>query len=368
MSRKYRVVLCLFILVLTSYSVFASWSFVYESWEGHPRIGSSLIPTGIRSGVTSDLRPIFSGWETDLVLLAKAGFHERVLWQHPVSGVLLSSSPLVFDLLQFDWTIGIKQNLGSKQNIFLGYRGSYEQALDSMVEGDVLDSGTVLGIDPWFSSYGGNTHYGKLSGIGTSILLSYSYNQEEELFDGLAFESSLFVGPKLLNTNASYLAFTAEGAGALMIYQELDEKQHNLYSIIFRDNLQLTYTLGSHIPVSVLQETSLGSLVRGYGSGQYPLDGALANRFSLCFNGPEPFTKGFYPRLILFFDVGYGFGQLANTSVSSSAFLASTGVSVTYSLLSYMDIGYQMAYLMEESNPMQPGKTMVGELVAYLHF
>ena len=291
-----------------------------------------------------------------------------MLWQHPVSGVLLSSSPLVFDLLQFDWTIGIKQNLGSKQNIFLGYRGSYEQALDSMVEGDVLDSGTVLGIDPWFSSYGGNTHYGKLSGIGTNISLSYSYNQEEELFDGLAFESSLFLGPKLLNTNASYLAFTAEGAGALMIYQELDEKQHNLYSIILRDNLQFTYTLGSHIPVLVLQETSLGSMVRGYGSGQYPLDGALANRFSLCFNGPEPFAKGFYPRLVLFFDVGYGFGQLVNASVSSSAFLASTGVSVTYSLLSYMDIGYQMAYLMEESNPMQPGKTMVGELVAYLHF
>nr|WP_321261163.1 hypothetical protein [uncultured Sphaerochaeta sp.] len=368
MSRKYRVVLCLFILVLSSSSVFASWSFAYDSWEGHPRIGSSLVPTGIRSGAISDLKPIFSGWETDLVLLAKAGFHERVLWQHPVNGSLLSSSPLIFDLLQFDWTIGIKQSLAHDQQLFLGYRGSYEKALDSMVEGDVLDSGTVLGIDPWFSSYGGNTLYGLLSGIGTSVLLSYSYNHEEELLDGLAFESSLFIGPKLLNTNASYLAFTAEGAVALMIYQELDEKQHNLYSIILRDNLQFTYTLGSHIPVSFLQETSLGSLVRGYGSGQYPLDGALANRFSLCFNGPEPFTKGFYPRLILFFDVGYGFGQLVNTSVSSSAFLASAGVSVTYSLLSYMDIGYQMAYLIEGSNPMHPGKTMVGELIAHIRF
>lgn len=230
MSRKYRVVLCLFILVLTSYSAFASWGFAYDSWEGHPRIGSSLVPTGIRSGVTSDLRPIFSGLETDLVLLAKAGFHERVLWQHPVSGVLLSSSPLIFDLLQFDWTIGIKQILAHDQQLFLGYRGSYEQALDSMVEGDVLDSGTVLGIDPWFSSYGGNTLYGQLSGIGTSVLLSYSYNHEEELLDGLAFKSSLFLGPKLLNTNASYLAFTAEGAGALLLYEELDDKK-NIISI-----------------------------------------------------------------------------------------------------------------------------------------
>nr|WP_319472765.1 hypothetical protein [uncultured Sphaerochaeta sp.] len=368
MSRKYRVGLCLFILILSSYSAFASWSFAYDSWEGHPRIGSSLVPTGIRSGVTSDLKPIFSGWETDLLLLAKAGFHERVLWQHPVSGVLLPSSPLVFDLLQFDWTIGIKQSLAYDQHLFLGYRGSYEQTFDSMIEGDVLDSGTVLGIDPWFSSYGGNTHYGKLSGIGTSLILSYAYNNQEELVEGFSFNSSLQLGPKLLNTNASYASLSTEGTGSFLLYQELDEKKHNLYSILIRDSLQFVYTLGSHVPVSILQETSLGSLVRGYGTGQYPLDGALVNRFSLCFNGPEPFAKGFYPRLILFFDLGYGFGQLANTSASSTAFLASAGVSVTYSLLSYMDIGYQMAYLIEGSNPMQPGKTMVGELVAHIRF
>nr|WP_319777330.1 hypothetical protein [uncultured Sphaerochaeta sp.] len=59
---------------------------------------------------------------------------------------------------------------------------------------------------------------------------------------------------------------------------------------------------------------------------------------------------------------------MANTSASSTAFLASAGVSVTYSLLSYMDIGYQMAYLIEGSNPMQPGKTMIGELVAHIRF
>ena len=368
MSRKYRIILCLFILVLSSHSAFASWSFTYDSWEGHPRIGSSLVPTGIRSGVTGDLDPIFSGWETDLVLLAKAGFHERVLWQHPVNGSLLSSSPLLFDLLQFDWTIGVKQSLGSKQNIFLGYRGSYEQALDSMIEGDALDSGTVLGINPWFSSYGGNTLYGALSGIGTSLVLNYYYNRQEELLDGLAFEGTLFLGPKLLNTNASYASLSAEGIGSLLLYEELDDKKHNLYSIILRNSLQLTYTLGSHIPFSVLKETSLGSLVRGYGYCQYPLDGALANRLSLCFNGPEPFTKGFYPRLVLFFDIGYGFGQLVNTSVSSQTFLSSAGVSVTYSLLSYMDIGYQMAYLIAGSNPMQPGKTMVGELIAHLRY
>jgi hypothetical protein len=71
---------------------------------------------------------------------------------------------------------------------------------------------------------------------------------------------------------------------------------------------------------------------------------------------------------VLFFDIGYGWGELYNTSIPESGLIASAGVSVTFAIRSYMDIGYEMAYLLAGENYEYPGARMVGKILARLSF
>lgn len=363
-----KLVLFLLLVCLLHLSLFASWSFAYDSWDGHPRIAAGLVPTGIRAGAVNDSLSLFADWKTDFYLLGKVGYQERLVWQNPLSGSLLTANPLVYDQLLFDWTLGLNQYLGSSQkhSLFVGYRGSYEKALDSMIEGTTLDSGTVQSLSSFFS--GGNAVYGQLSGIGTNIGFAYHYNNLVDTYttsDGYAASVLLWFGPMLLNTNASYARLEGNVQAAKTLLT-LTESGKNLYSIVLADRLNMSGVFGSSIPLSVQQTTSLGSKVRGFGTFQYPTDFSIANQFDLRFNGPEPFYSGLFPRLVLFFDFGYGWGELYNTALPMSGLIASTGVSVTFAVRSYMDIGYEMAYLLVGENYEHPGAKMVGKILARL--
>jgi hypothetical protein len=365
-----KLVLFILLACLLPLSLSASWSFVYDSWDGHPRIAAGLVPTGIRAGVVNDALSLFADWETDFCLLGKVGYQERLVWQNPVSGSLLMANPLVYDQLLFDWTIGLNQYFGASQkhSLFFGYRGSYEKALDSMIVGNTLDSGTVQSLSSFFS--GGNAVYGQLSGIGTNIGFAYHYNDLDDSYttsDGYAASALLWFGPMLLNTNASYARLEGEVRAAKTLLT-LTESGKNLYSIVLADRLNISGVFGSSIPLSVQQTTSLGSKVRGFGTFQFPTDYSVANQFDLRFNGPEPFVSGLFPRLVLFFDIGYGWGELYNTSIPESGLIASAGVSVTFAIRSYMDIGYEMAYLLAGENYEYPGARMVGKILARLSF
>ncbi len=171
----------------------------------------------------------------------------------------------------------------------------------------------------------------------------------------------------LLNTNASYARLEGEVRAAKTLLT-LTESGKNLYSIVLADRLNISGVFGSSIPLSVQQTTSLGSKVRGFGTFQFPTDYSVANQFDLRFNGPEPFFSGLFPRMVLFFDIGYGWGELYNTSLPESGLIASAGVSVTFAVRSYMDIGYEMAYLLTGENYEYPGARMVGKIVARLSF
>lgn len=136
--RRKTMCIGIFLLFLLPCLLFASWSYTFDSWEGHPRIGAGLIPTGIRAGASVEGIPLFAEWETSILMLGKVGYHERMLWQDPATGSVRTTNPIIYDYLAFDWTLGVHQNFSSdqKHQLFLGYRGSFEYGLDSMVVGD----------------------------------------------------------------------------------------------------------------------------------------------------------------------------------------------------------------------------------------
>ena len=363
--------LCIFLVFLLPSLVFASFSFVFDSWEGHPRIGSGLIPTGIRAGVAVKGIPLFHEWDTSILMLGKAGYHERMLWQDPVTGIVRSTGPIIYDYLTFDWTLGAQQSFGAEQkhNLFVGYRGSFEYGLDSMIVGDTLSTGVIQSLSSYLSA--GNMLYGPLTTFGTSLGISYRYDALTNLvstLDGYRLSTVLWFGPKLLNSNASYTLVKAQLLGAKTLASVRERDDRNLYSIVLVDRLSASAAFGTNIPLPVQQVSSLGSKVRGFGTFEYLGDMSIANQLDLRFNGPETFTKGIFPHFICFFDIGYGFGNAYNTEVAASDFLSSVGVRVSFSLLEYFDIGYQMAYLLSGTSRTQPTNVMVGELVGRIAF
>lgn len=366
-----KKMLCLILLTyLVSFSLFSSWSFTFDSWEGHPRIGSGLIPTGIQVGVIKSGLGLFDERETELYLLGLVGYQERLVWQDPLGGFLRRADPLVYDQLHFDWTVGLNQYFDSRQrhSLFAGYRGSYEYALDSMIVNTNLRSGNVQTRASWFS--GGNSIFGPLSGIGTSFGVLYRYSALSTTFttaDGLTASALAWFGPSSLNTHASYMLIEGSFQAAKTLFN-LVESKRNLYSIVVSNRSSVSAAFGSVIPLSVQQTASLGSKVRGFGTFQFPTDYSVANQVNLFLNGPETFLSGLFPRLILFFDIGYGFGELYNTSIERNDLIASTGIEMAFTIRSFFDIGYEMAYLLKGTNYEYPSQVVVGKILGKLRF
>lgn len=371
MVRRKTICISIFLLFMLPTLLFASISFAYDSWEGHPRIGSGLIPTGIRAGAAVKGIPLFHEWDTSILMLGKVGYHERMLWQDPVTGIVRSTNPVIYDYFGFDWTLGAQQSFGAEQkhNLFVGYRGSFEYGLDSMIVGDTLSTGVVQSLSSYLSA--GNVSYGPLTTFGTSLGISYRYDVLTNFLstlDGYRLSADLWFGPKLLNSNASYTLVEAEMLGAKTLASVRETDDRNLYSIVLVDRLSASAAFGTNIALPVQQVSSLGSKVRGFGTYEYLGDMSIANQLDLRFNGPESFTKGIFPHFIGFFDIGYGFGNAYNTVVAASDLISSVGVSVSFSLLEYFDIGYQMAYLLSGTSRTQPTNVMVGELVGRITF
>lgn len=329
-------------------------SFVLDDWNGHPEIVGGVLPTYIHSGFAFG----------DISGLAGVGYTQRKIWQNPVTGVILTDDPLVYDVLGFDWALSLSHDFGPFSGS-LGYMGSYEQSFDSMIAGSTRQNGsTTYTVDPistWFTSLGttakASPYYGDLSGLGTTFFAKLGFGLGPFTF---ATELVLGLWYYRIEANATF-------SKPLIAFQ--GSKELNLYEIQLVDNFSVDYAGGSFVPFSVQGVSSLGSKVRGYNSWTYTTAFNAVNNLDLRFNGPEVFWKGIFPRMIAFFDIGFGVGDYYNTSIAAGpTFLSSIGFQLSSSLTSHADIGYQIAYLMSGHNYTQYGSPIVGEITIKLRF
>lgn len=351
---KKRLYVTFAVLILSPILAFSSWSALYDGWEGHPRILAGLIPTSLGAGISLD-------WQSGTSFYAKgrAGYFERMLWQRPTDGMPIVSDPLLYDLLRFDLEGGLAQRLGSHM-ASIGYRISYERPFDSMIVGTTLASGVVDPVAGWSS----NSVFGRLSGIKGSLEARYRfdrYHDNHSRSDGILIALGGSYG------TGSYLSLSVEAKGAKTLLAEM-EGEHSLFSIVVVDRIVGSYDLGASIPLSVQEVSAFGAKVRGFSTFQYPVALSMANQLDLRFSGPSVVYRGIFPRMTLFCDVGYGHETVANSTFQATGMLASGGVSLHFTLGPYMDLGYQMAYLLVGENHAHPGAKMVGELSAHLRF
>jgi len=354
-GMKKRLLACISILVISPLLVFGGLSATYDGWEGHPRIGAGLVPTSLGAGLSFD-------WQSGTSIYGKGmvGYFERMIWQDPTTGNLLDTNPLVYDQLRFAAEGGLAQQLGSHM-LSIGYRISYELPFDSMVVGRVLESGVVTPVAGFASS----PIFGPLDSVNGTLEARYRFDR---YLDNRAKSDGFLLDLRGSYGINRYLSILAEAKGAKTLLAQM-EGERNLFSLVVIDRIVASYDTGTQIPLSAQEKSAFGSKIRGFSTLQYPVALSVANQFDLRLNGPSVIHSAIFPRMTLFCDVGYGYGMMANSNYSSKGgMLASSGISLNFTLGPYMDLGYQMAYLLVGENLAHPGVKMVGELVAHLRF
>ncbi len=162
--KKQTLALIGLLLILPSL-LFAQWSFLYEGWSGHPRIGGGLVPTSLSIGLNYK-----SKWGTSVSSIGSFGYRERMLYQDPSSGALLASDLLLYDHFRMSSITALTQSI-KDHHFSLGVEGSFERALDSMIVGTTLPSGTVAPSGSWSPA----SIYGNLTGLQGNAFFHYRY-------------------------------------------------------------------------------------------------------------------------------------------------------------------------------------------------
>lgn len=398
---KKKLLVLLLVLVIVSTAVFGGdWRYVFGDLDQHPEILVGFIPTFTTMGFGYDGLSLIPGNRTEFQFVTGGGYSQRKVWQDPADGAPITSNPLIYDVWRVEWLLKFTQGFGHSWvpnkdlvTAYVAYEGRWENNVNSMVVGkDRSNGGTfpVLSIDDWFTDRGGDYNYtvypdlatsgtnGPRMMLGTSFIGGVKLDMMQDLMtsqDGFMVDLNARWAPLALNHaldgEADFYSITLNAVGAWTPYQlKTDDKRFNLFSITLVDRLNVNWTDGKKVPIYAQSSVSLGRKVRGFTTWSYNTQFTVVNNFDVRFAGPEPFFGGIYPRINLFFDIGYGTGDYFNSDIKGSNLLCSTGAQFTVSIFDFIDLGYQLAYIIKGDNYVHgkgPG-SLVGSVTFFLDF
>lgn len=390
MKRKLLCLLCLVFLAISS--TFASnWHFVFGDAVQHPEIVWGFLPAYINAGIGYNGVSFMEGDTTDFQLLLGAGYSQRKLWQDPVTGSVIRQDPLIYDVWDFDWSLRFVQgfaenpmNQGSDLlTLTFAYNGQFEMAKDSMAAGKDRLNGVkspVKTIDEFFATANrvDNRIYPEINGdgqfLGTQFAAYMKLNAMEDNIhenNGFIGKLNLLWGPKALNRAlegfADYFSIRADAIGAYTLYN-YEKEGKSWFSISIVDRVNFGFVSGDAIPAFIQGPESLGRKVRGFNNYTYNTKYTVVNNFDLRLAGPDMGISGLAARVNIFFDMGYGWGELNNTNEKQENFLCSTGVQGTISFFDFIDLGYQVAYLISGDKFTNGSDRFVGSFTFFLDF
>ncbi|MBR4477218.1 MAG: hypothetical protein IKO96_01170 [Spirochaetales bacterium] len=417
MKKALTVVL---ILALALCSVFAGdFKFLFTELDQHPEILAGFLPTLTAIGAGYEGLSLIEGDLTQFQATIGGGYTQRVLFQDPVTGEPLISDQMLYDQIQVRWNLKFLQGFGDSWvegkdlvTAYVGYEGRYEKAIDSMKVHEARFRGyadpvarekgktAIPSLDEWF-----NTHYDDGSGNGTlkgnkiypdladdysafmtNFYLGARLNLMEDKMvsnqGGLA-EIKLQFAPSFLNNKASYYSVTFNAVAGTTLFEMSNKKGLNLFSVVLIDRVNVNWTDGSQVPVYASRPVSLGRKVRGFNTNSYNTNFTVVNNLDIRLAGPEFLLDGVFPRLNLFFDMGWHAGNYLNTGHNGVAaasagamaekydlkrFLCSTGFQLEMCIYDFIDLGFQLSYLISGDNMKTPGEKFITGATFFLDF
>ena len=382
-------------LLLTLSSAGASdWHFWGKDLDQHPEILAGFLPTYLYGGVGYKGFELLDDHTTDLQLMAGAGYVQRKLFQDPLTGESspepVDGGPVIYDLVQVDWALKFLQGFFESPvepgddllTVTLAYEGKFESAMDSRAAGEVKKNwgqATVHTLDEYLATMTGRPIYPDLQGnhqfLGTNLNLGFEIDlmtDDIETNDGLLFNLDFDWAPLALNTaldgEADFYSVVFNAVGAKTLYQFKTGDDH-WFSLSLVDRFNLNWTSGDMVPVYAQKQGSLGRKVRGFASYSFNREFTAVNNLDLRLTGPALGVDGLYVRLNLFFDMGYALGDYYNTDISPDGdFLASTGAQISLTIFDFIDIGYQVAYLINGRNYAKGDTPFTHNFIFFLDF
>lgn len=373
--------LVVFLLVLVfSLSLFAGdVHFVFGDIKQHSDILAGFIPSYALLGVGYYLPSFIEGNTTDIRLLVGEGYTQRLMWLDEESGennfdngVWDKASALRFNVWHNEVSLKflqgfLKSNVGQKDllTLTLGLNGRYERYYSSSkflfmnISGN-LDS--VIAAD-----YCGGI-YPELNGCRDFLGLEFNVNLKLDMMEDTLHTNNGFLlkldfksGPDFMNNfakgHAAYYSLTLTAVGAKTLWNIENRAGESLFSVSVVDRAYASHTSGDAVPSFVSGPVSLGRNVRGFNTYTYATENTVVNSFDIRLAGPDAGIEKVAPRVNLFFDCGYGWGMVFNTSRCEKNFLASCGVQATVSFFDFIDLGYEVNYILVDKNKYtQPGK------------
>ena len=386
MVKKIMVTAVVLLLAVTS--VFAApLRFVFGDLGQHPEILMGFLPSYLLAGAGYRPVELIEGDVTEIQLLAGLGYNQRKVWQDCLSGEVVKKDPIVYDVLETDWILRFVQGFGDSSvagkdllTITAGYEGKLEFALDSMVKGQTRNNGgsfEIKSLDDRIGTYDGDIYpdlRGNRTALGSVLALQLKYDEMDDRMtttDGFVAKADLKWAPSFLNGaldgKADYYSLTLNAVAAKTVFA-YSENGKDMFTITLVDRGNVNWTDGSMVPVWAQGPVSLGRKVRGFNTWTYNTQFTAVNNFDVRFAGPNLGVKGIFPRVNLFYDIGYGCGKYFNTQISEGNFLMSTGVQVTVSFFDFIDLGYQVAYLFSGEKFSEGTKKVVGRFTFVLDF
>lgn len=386
MVKKIMVTAVVLLLAVTS--VFAApLRFVFGDLGQHPEILMGFLPSYLLAGAGYRPVELIEGDVTEIQLLAGLGYNQRKVWQDYLSGKVVKEDPIVYDVLETDWILRFVQGFGDSSvagkdllTITAGYEGKLEFALDSMVKGQTRNNGiqsVIRSLDDRIGTYDGDIYpdlRGNRTALGSVLALQLKYDEMDDRMtttDGFVAKADLKWAPSFLNGaldgKADYYSLTLNAVAAKTVFA-YSENGKDMFTITLVDRGNVNWTDGSMVPVWAQGPVSLGRKVRGFNTWTYNTQFTAVNNFDVRFAGPNLGVKGIFPRVNLFYDIGYGCGKYFNTQISEGNFLMSTGVQVTVSFFDFIDLGYQVAYLFSGEKFSEGTKKVVGSFTFFLDF
>lgn len=386
MKKKTIAIVAVLLLAVTMVSA-SPFKFVFGDAGQHKEVLYGFCPTYVFLGAGYDGLTLIDGNTTSIQLLLGGGYRQRQLWQNPDGTRLANRDSIVYDVALADWALRFEQgfldsNVGDKDLITVGlqYEGRFELARDAINWSSHKDYG-ILNDKLATGDY--STIYPDLRGDHRFLATSFGFYAKFDMMDDRKTSSDGFLArfdakwsPSALNGaldgRASFYSLTLNLVGAYTIYQiPMGNDGKSWFAITLVDRANINWTDGSAVPMYHQGIVSLGRKVRGYSNWTYNTQFSVVNNFDVRFSGPDMGIKGIFPRINLFFDMGYGTGKYFNCDISSGNgnFLCSTGAEFTISFFDFIDLGYQVAYLISgEKYANAEGNRLATKFTFFLDF
>ncbi len=356
-----------FILLLLLFAVpLFSIGFGYHVFEirTEPEFGKGVFPSSVKYQFNFPVPDLIDGSKTELAFRLDNGLVYRTLRQDPETGAIMAEEPSLYDFpkeytVHFDefnllFSQGFVETSFSENDFltaFVSIDGRFEMAFErlSWMTGPGEREGVFWKDDGSYRFPEDCTWVGApeladdRSVFQTTITLGLMFDYMRDLTtvrDGIKGGTYWRFAPEwmlLTDGSASFVLSWNELQLSKTLYAIPNGNELTWFSIVLDDYITYRWINGDKVPAYIQGGDIWGPDVPNASS-------VITNRLALTFYGPQINSRDTYPSLTIFWDLGWGFGKVLNTSTERkiAESVGSYGIRAEFAIVGIAEFFYEI--------------------------